>query len=75
MKNKITTLSLTCFAFAAVMYAAAVAGSKNAPDTKTVEVSELGLNNVEMQNDKLNRLIKQYEFISPEATPWQTCQQ
>ncbi len=75
MKNKITGLVLTCLSFVVVVYTASTIGAKNDTDIKVVEVSELGLNSAEMRSDKLNRLIKEYEFVSPEETPWQTCQQ
>jgi hypothetical protein len=74
MRKKIISLVLTGIAFAIVTYAASSVNNENL-DVEILEVSEMGLNSTDLQDDKLNRLIHQYEFISPEETPWQTCQQ
>jgi hypothetical protein len=75
MRKKIAGLVLTGFILAIVTYAASNVRNEASPSLEVVEVSEMGLQSTEIINDKLNKLIKEYEVISPEETPWQTCQQ
>ena len=75
MEKKIAGLVLTGFVFALVAYSSSKLRSQNNVVVEVVEVSEMGLQSADIKSDKLNKLIKEYELVVPEETPWETCQQ
>ena len=74
MRKKIVGLALTISSLLFVTYFASTVGNNNTVGAETLDVDEMGLHSANIDNDRLLRLIKQYEYVYPNTTPWETCQ-
>ena len=74
MRKKIAGLVLTISSLLFVTYFASTVGNDSTVGAETLDVDEMGLHSTNIEDERLLKLIKQYEYIHPVATPWETCQ-